>query len=83
MPDGISADTGVGSGVPRARAYNELCGILLDEFLDADLVISEDMNGGALEHEILVNVPGERIVVVNQNKIRSRRDRRRRFGLVG
>lgn len=43
----ISTDTRVCLRVARARADNELGGILLDQLLNRDLVISEDMDRGS------------------------------------
>lgn len=69
VPDGIAADTGVSLGVSWARTDDKLSGIDLDQFLDGDLVVPEDVHGCPLEHQILVDVPGERVIVVNEHQI--------------
>lgn len=69
VADDIAADAGVGLRVARTRADNDLGGILLGQFLHSDLVVSEDMNSGTGKHKVLVNVPSERVVVVNEDQI--------------
>lgn len=59
MSDGISADTGIGGGMTRARADNELCRVLLDQLLNGNLIISENVNRGPLQDEVLIDIPSE------------------------
>lgn len=82
MADDIAAHSRVGLGMPRSRADDDLCRLLGNQFLYRNLVISIDSNSGAGENEVLVNVPGERIVVVNEDEVGSCWDGRRRVRLV-
>lgn len=59
-----------------ARADDQLRWLLSSEFLHSYLVIAVNCNCCALEHQVLVNVPGERIVVINHNKVGSIFERR-------
>lgn len=76
MLDSISAYSGVGAWVTRARADDQLCWILSNEFLHSDLVIAVNCNCCALKHKVLVNVPGEGVVVIDHNKVGSIFERR-------
>jgi hypothetical protein len=69
MSDSIPAHAGIGGGMAWPGTNNELCWVFLDQFLHSDLVISEDVNGSSLENEILVNVPSERIVIVDEDDV--------------
>lgn len=59
MLDSITADTRISGRVPGAGADDELCRVLGDQLVESNLVIAEDMDGGALENQVLVNVPSE------------------------
>lgn len=69
MLNRVTADARVGTGMARARADDQLCGLFCDQFIQRNLVISEDGHIGALEHQVLVDIPSEGIVVVNQYKV--------------
>lgn len=60
----------------RAGADDQLCWILSNELLHSDLVIAVNCNCCTLKHKVLVNVPGERVVVINHNKVGSIFERR-------
>lgn len=67
MLDGVSAYAGVGLGVARPGTDDELGGILRDKLVEGDLVVAEDCHIGALEDKVLVDVPGEGIIVVYED----------------
>lgn len=48
---------------------NELGRVLLDQLIDGDLVVSEDVNGSAFENEVLVDVPREGVVIVDEYEV--------------
>lgn len=68
---GGDADTRIGFRMAWAGTDDELCRVRGDELFESDLVVPVDGNGGTLESEELVNVPGEGIVVVNHDDIGS------------
>lgn len=68
----VSADTRVGGGMARTRADNELSWVLFYQLFNGDLVISKNMNYGTLKNQVLINIPGKGVVVINENKIRCR-----------
>lgn len=83
VPDGVSAHAGVGLWVSRAWAYDQLCGILGNEVVEGDFIVAEDGNVCALEDEVLVDIPGERVVVVDKHQVAGGLERRRGGGMVG
>ena len=54
----------------RARAYDKLGRILLDDVVQCYFVIPVHRDCGSLEYKILVYVPSERVIVVDQYEIR-------------
>lgn len=85
VADGILADSRVCLGMSGARADDELCRFLRNQFLESNFIISIDGDSGAFKDEVLVYVPGERVVVVDQDKVGSCGDgcgRRRMAGRV-
>lgn len=72
MLDGIVADASVLFWVSRAWADHQLCGLLCDEVVEGDFVVAVYGDIGALEDEVLVHVPGEGVVVVDEDNIRGR-----------
>lgn len=83
MADGISADAGIGGGMTGAGADDELSRLLLDQCVQRNLVISEDVDYGTLEDKVLVYVPREGVVVVDEDEVRGGRNGRRGLRLVG
>lgn len=81
--DGGIADAGVARGVSRARAHDQLGGILSYELFEGDLIVSEDSDGGALEDEVLVDIPGEGVVVVDEDDVGGGRKGSGGDGVVG
>ena len=75
VTDGITADARVGRRVARSGTDNELGRLLLYQLLYGNFIVSEDVNGGALQDKILVDVPGERVIIINQDEIRRRQHR--------
>jgi hypothetical protein len=67
VTNGISTDPGIGAGVSGPRADDDLSWFLGNELLDGYLVVSVDVNNSTLEDEVLVDIPGERVIVVNEN----------------
>lgn len=77
MLDCIVADASIPFRVPRSRAHDQLCGVFLDELFQGDLVIAEDSDCSAFQHEVLVDVPSERVVVIYEYEVRGGRNGRR------
>lgn len=77
MLDGVSTYTGIGGWMTGPWAYDELGRVLCNELRQRDLVIPEDGDCCPLKDEILIDIPGEGIIVVNQHEVRSRGNRRR------
>lgn len=75
VSDSIPADTAVSRGVTGTGADDELRWLLGNELVESNLVISENVHGGTLENQILIDVPGERVIVINHNQVRRRRNR--------
>ena len=67
----------------RSGTDDDLSRILLDQFLNSNLVVSDDLHGGAFKHKILINVPGEGIIVVDHDQSGRRWNWRGRVRLVG
>jgi len=76
MTDRVFAEARIGFGVARPRTYNKLRWFLLDKLMKRDLIIAVDRNIGAFENEILVHIPRERIVIVDQDEVGGSRERR-------
>lgn len=66
-----------------AGANDQLGRFLRNELVERDLVVSEDGHLGALEHQVLVDVPGKRVIVVNEDKVGGGRNQGRRIRMVG
>lgn len=66
-----------------ARTDDQLRRILSSELLHSYLVIPVNRNCCALEHKVLVNVPGERVIVIDHNKVGSIFERRHGDMAVG
>jgi len=69
MLDDISADARVGSWMARSRADDNLSGLLLDDFLESDLIVAVHADSGAFKDEILVDVPAKGIIVVDKDDV--------------
>lgn len=69
MTDSILTDARVGERVARARADDQLRWILRNEFVQSYLVIPIDRDSRTFEHEILIDVPGEGVIIIDHNKI--------------
>lgn len=54
----------------RPGTNNQLRWVLCLELIQRDFVIAENADGGTLEGEILVDVPGEGVVVVDEDEVR-------------
>jgi len=67
--DGVIADTRIFFGVSWTWADYELGRVLGNQLIQGNLVVAVYRHHGALEDEILVHIPGERIVVINENDI--------------
>lgn len=66
----------------RPRTNDELRRLLCDELLYGNLIIAEDMDSSAPKHEVLVDVPGEGVVVVDEDEVRGCGYRGRRVRLL-
>lgn len=49
--------------------YDKLSGILGCDFFEGDLIIAIDGDIGALEHKVLVDIPGEGVVIVDEDEV--------------
>lgn len=81
--NGISTNARVGLGMSRSRADDQLGWLLVNQLRERNLVISEDGDVCAFENQVLVDVPGERVVIVDENQVGCRRNRWRRVRVVG
>jgi len=41
------------------RTDDDLCGFLVDEILQGNLIIAKDCYGSAFKYKVLVDIPGE------------------------
>lgn len=81
--DGRLADTRVSVWMARPGADNQLSRLLCDQFLQGDFVIAVDGDGRTLQDEVLVDIPGERVIVIDQNDIGGSLNPLRLGGMVG
>lgn len=54
-----------------SRRDDQLGWVELNQFLQSDLIISENLNICSFEYEVLIDVPGEGVVVVDHDNILS------------
>lgn len=52
-----------------SRTDNQLCWLLRYELLQSDLVVTVDCDCCAFKDEVLVDIPGERVIIVNHDKV--------------
>ena len=57
------------SGCPRARTDDQLCRLLVYELLERHLIIAVYCDGRPLEQEVLVDIPCERVVIVDEYEV--------------
>lgn len=69
MLDGISTDTRICAGVAWSWTDHQLSWFETCESFDCDGIIAIYSNGGALKHQVLVDVPREGIEVIDQDNI--------------
>lgn len=69
MPDSILTDARVGERVAWARTDDQLRWILRNEFVQGYLVIPIDSNSRSFEDEVLIDVPGEGVIIIDHHKI--------------
>ena len=67
----------------RSGTDYQLGRILCDQLFDSDLIVSVYSHGRAFEDEVLIHVPGEGVVVVNEYNVGSGRYWWRGGGVVG
>jgi len=67
MLDYISADSRVSLWVTRTWTDNQLSGVQRDQLFDADLIIAVNVDLRPLKHEVLVDIPSERIEIVDND----------------
>lgn len=67
IPYDFIADARIRIWMTWARADHNLCRFLADQFFESDLIISIDRDCGTLQHQILIDVPGERIKIIHDN----------------
>ena len=66
----------------RTRTDDELGGVLCDQLIESDFIVAVDGDSCAFEDEVLVDIPGERIVVVNENQVGCSRNWRSGRGMA-
>lgn len=76
MSNRISANSRICVRMTRARTNDELSRIQRNELFDGDLVVPVDSYGCPLQSEILVDIPGERVIIVDEDEVGSIRKRR-------
>jgi len=81
--DGRIANACILLGVSWAWADYQLCRVFSDEIFEGNLVISVYGHFRAFEDEVLVDIPSERVVVVNEYYVGSGGDGRRGCGVAG
>lgn len=63
--------------MPWAGTNNDLRRVQIDNLLQRDLVVPVDCAAGTLQHKELVDIPGKRVVVIDQDDIGARDSRTR------
>ncbi len=69
MLDRISTDSRICSGMSWARANDQLGWIECRKSLYSNCIVAENGYTGTFKDKVLINIPGERIEVVNQDHI--------------
>lgn len=81
--DGGIANACIALWVSWARADHQLCRVLRDQVFEGNLIVSVYSHGRAFEDKVLIHIPGEGIVVVNEYNVGSARYRRRWRRIAG
>jgi uncharacterized protein YifN (PemK superfamily) len=68
--DGIPTHSGIGLWMSWPRTDHQLCRLESNELFQCDFVISINCSCCAFKDKVLVDVPGERVIIVYHNKIR-------------
>lgn len=82
MLNGCIANASVLFRVSRTWADDKLSGLLCDELIKGNLIIAIDSYECTLKDKVLIDVPGERVVVVNEDDIGGGGYRRRGVGIA-
>lgn len=69
VADGILADACVCIRMARSGTDDKLCGILRYQVFQGDLIISVDGHCCTFEHKVLVNIPGEGVIIVDKDDV--------------
>lgn len=69
MANSISTNTGIRLWMARTRAHNKLRRLFGDEFIQRNLIIAVDLDVGTLENEVLVDIVGKRVIVVDEDEV--------------
>lgn len=80
--DSSITDTRVSFWVSRPWADHQLGRILSDQLLERNLVIAVHGDGCAFKDQVLVDIPGERVIVIDQNDVRSGWNGQRWIGMA-
>lgn len=83
VPDSITTKARICLWVARARADHQLGRLLGDELVKSDLVIPVYRDGGTFQHEVLVDIVREGVVVVDEDEVGGGGEGRRWFRVVG
>ena len=51
------------------RTDNQLCWLLRNELLECDLVVAVYCDCRAFEDEVLVDIPGEGVIIINHDQV--------------
>lgn len=77
------ADSGIALRVAGPGADDQLRGVLRDELVERGFVVADHRHGRTFQCEVLVDIPGEGVVVVDQDHVGGGGDGRRGLGMVG
>jgi hypothetical protein len=69
VKDSFTADSSVGVRMAGAGTDYKLGGIIFYQFVQRYFIVSKDGDGRSLEHQILVYIPREGVIIVNENQI--------------
>lgn len=73
--DCLIANAGIFFRMAWPGADDQLSRLLGDQLFECDFIIAVDGHGGAFKDEVLVHIPSERVIVVDQDNIGGSVDR--------
>lgn len=78
----VLADARIRVWVAGAGADDKLSWVFADQVFEGDFVVADDGDGGAFEDEVLVDVPCEGVIVVDEDEVGGGGERCSGGGLV-